>query len=158
MQRQYPTKGVKGYFITLEEPTAEQREVVRNIGRGYVVTLSFSQFRAQMIDARSYLDARMQYPFGSMYDPETQSRTTPSQLIARQLVTRFGDTLEVEDIHRKLQSGETLLLVGDYGAGKSTTLREIFVALRSNYFLNRTGRFPVHLNPNPPKEGVGLAS
>ena len=146
MQRQYPTKGVKGYFITLEEPTAEQREVVRNIGRGYVVTLSFSQFRAQMIDARSYLDARMQYPFGSMYDPETQSRTTPSQLIARQLVTRFGDTLEVEDIHRKLQSGETLLLVGDYGAGKSTTLREIFVALRSNYFLNRTGRFPVHLN------------
>ena len=117
MQRQYPTKGVKGYFITLEEPTAEQREVVRNSGRGYVVTLSFSQFRAQMIDARSYLDARMQYAFGSMYDPETQSRTTPSQLIARQLVTRFGDTLEVEDIPRKLQSGETLVLVGDYGAG-----------------------------------------
>ena len=146
MQRQYPTKGVKGYFITLEEPTAEQREVVRNIGRGYVVTLSFPQFRAQMIDARSYLDARMQYPFGSMYDPETQSRTTPSQLIARQLVTRFGDTLEVEDIPRKLQSGETLVLVGDYGAGKSTTLREIFVALRSNHLSNRTGRFPVHLN------------
>ena len=59
MQRQYPTKGVKGYFITLEEPTAEQREVVRNIGRGYVVTLSFSQFRAQMIDARSYLRPTM---------------------------------------------------------------------------------------------------
>ena len=146
MQSQYLTKGVKGYFITLEEPTAEQREVVRNIGRGYVVTLSFSQFRAQMIDAPSYLAARMQYPFGSMYDPETQSRIVPSQLIARQLVTRFGDTLEVEDIPRKLHSGETLVLVGDYGAGKSTALREIFVALRFNYLSNRTGRFPVHLN------------
>ena len=93
MQRRFPTKGVKGYFITLEEPTADQREVVKRLGHGYVVTLSFSQFRTQMIDAQSYLDARMQYPFGSMYDPETQSRTTPSQLIARQLVTRNGDTL-----------------------------------------------------------------
>ena len=146
MQRQYATKGVKGYFITLEEPTAEQRDVVRNLGRGYVVTLSFSQFRAQMIDAQSYLNARMQYPFGSMYDPETLSRTAPSQLISRQLVTRYGDTLEVNDIPPKLQSGETLVLVGDYGAGKSTTLREIFVALRSDYFSNRTRRFPVHLN------------
>ena len=146
MQRQYPTKGVKGYFITHDEPTAEQRDAVKRLGRDYVVTLSFSQFRAQMIDARSYLDARMQYPFGSMYDPETQSRIAPSQLIARQLVTRDGATLEIDDIPRKLQNGETLVLVGDYGAGKSTALREIFVALRNNYFSNRTGRFPVHLN------------
>ena len=146
MQRRYPTKGVKGYFITLEEPTAEQREAVRKFGHGYVVSLSFPQFSAQMVDARSYLDARMQYPFGSMYDPETQSRTSPSQLISRQLVTRSGDTSDVDEIPQKLHQGETLVLVGDYGAGKSTTLREIFVALRSDYFLKRTGRFPVHLN------------
>ena len=31
MQHRYPTKGVKGYFITLQEPTAEQRETVRNL-------------------------------------------------------------------------------------------------------------------------------
>ena len=75
MQLHYPTKGVKGYFITLEEPTAEQRGAVRKLGAGYVVSVSFSQFRTQMIDSQSYLEARMQYPFGSMYDPETESRT-----------------------------------------------------------------------------------
>ena len=63
----------------------------------------------------------------------------------------------MNDIPRKLECGETLVLVGDYGAGKSTTLREIFAALRSNYFSKRTSRFPVHLNlsPNPPKDGLG---
>ena len=146
MQRRYVTKGVKGYFITREEPTAEQREAVRKLGHDYVVCLSFSQFRAQVIDAQSYLDTRTEYQFGSMYDPETQSRTTPSDLISRQLVTRDGDVLEVEDIPRRLHDGETFVLLGDYGAGKSTTLREIFLALRSLYFSDRTSRFPVHLN------------
>ena len=146
MQNRYQTKGVKGYFITREEPTVEQREAVKKLGNGYVVCLSFTQFRAQMIDAQSYLDARVQYPFGSMYDPETQSRTTTSHHIPRQLVTRGGDTLEVDDIPPRLQSGESLVLVGDYGAGKSTTLRDIFMSLRSNYLSKRTGRFPVHIN------------
>ena len=146
MQRRYPTKGVKGYFITLEEPTSEQRDSVRRIGKGYVVSLSFSQFRSQMIDARSYLNARLQYPFGSMYDPETKSRTTPSHLISRHLVTRNGEALEIADISPRLDQGESIVLVGDYGAGKSTALREMFVTLRSSYLSKPTGRFPVHLN------------
>ena len=146
MQVRHPTKGVKGYFITLEEPTVEQRDVVRRLGHGYVVSLSFAQFRTQMIDGKSYLDARMQYPFGSMYDPDTRSKTVPSQLIARQLVTQKGDTLEVGDIAQRLDQGGSFVLVGDYGAGKSTTLREIFAALRSDYFSKRIGRLPVHLN------------
>ena len=119
MQRHYPTKGVKGYFITLEEPTAEQRGAVRKLGAGYVVSVSFSQFRTQMIDSQSYLEARMQYPFGSMYDPETESRTKPSQLIARQLVTRNGDTLEVNNIPRELECGETLVLAGERHRGSA---------------------------------------
>ena len=146
MQRRYPTKGVKGYFITFEEPTAEQRDSVRQVGKGYVVSLSFSQFRSQMIDAQSYLNARLQYPFGSMYDPETKSRTIPSHLISRHLVTRNGMTLEISDIPPRLHQGESIVLVGDYGAGKSTALREIFVSLRSSYLSQPTGRSPVHLN------------
>ena len=146
MQKQYPTKGVKGYFITREEPTADQREVVRKLGNSYVVSLSFAQFRQQMIDVESYLSCRMEYPFGSMFDPDTQSRTKPSEFISPVFATREGEELGVSDITRRLETGDSFLLVGDYGAGKSTTLRQVFVELRSRYFSKKTNRFPVHLN------------
>ena len=146
MLKRFPTKGVKGYFLTREEPTVEQRQVVHKLGASLVVSLSYAQFRGQMIDAHSYLACRMEYPFGSMFDPETQSRVTPSKLIPPQFITQSGDVLGVADISQKLDDGQTLLLVGDYGTGKSTTLREVFAQLRSRYFAEGTGRFPVHLN------------
>ena len=142
----HPTKGVKGYFITLDEPTAEQRQVVSKIGAKYVVCLSYAQFRGQMIDAQSYLACRMDYAFGSMFDPETQSRVEASQLIPPQFAIQRGEVHGVPDVVRRLESGETLLLMGDYGTGKSTTLREVFGELRSRYFSKKTNCFPVHLN------------
>lgn len=147
MQAEYPMKGVKGYFITRDEPTAEQREAVRRFGKGLVVSLAYAQFRRQMIDAASYLECRMDYPFGSMFDEDTESRTDTSDLISPQFTTDLGETLHVSSILRMLENGRSFVLVGDYGAGKSTALREVFVALRSRYFLaNQTGRFPLHLN------------
>ena len=146
MSAVHPTKGVKGYFITLEEPTAEQRQIVNTMGGGYVVCLSYSQFRSQMIDAQSYLVSRMDYPFGSMFDPETQSRVEASQLIPPEFGTERGEVYGLSDIVRRLDNGETLLLMGDYGTGKSTTLREVFAELRSLYFSKKIVRFPVHIN------------
>ena len=146
MQRKHPRKGVKGYFITREEPTVEQREAIRKLGDNLVVSLSYSQFRNMIIDAQSYLGCRMEYPFGSMVDPDTNSRTTPSDLISPHFTTESAETLLISDIFPRLEAGEKLILVGDYGAGKSTALREVFVALRSRFLANTGERFPVHLN------------
>ena len=137
---------VKGYFITFEEPTADQRGAVNRFGGDLVHALSYSQFRALMIDAPAYLELRKRYQFGSMFDPDTHSRTEPTHLIAPNLATPSGETLGVKDIVPRLEAGETFVLVGDYGAGKSTTLREVFVELGSRYSVNKSGRFPVHLN------------
>ena len=147
MQRQHPMKGVKGYFITRDEPTADQREVVRKFGDGLVVSLSFAQFRRQMIDAESYLECRINYPFGSMFDRDMESRTQAIDLISPQFVTDSGEINYVRDVEEGLSRGNSFVLVGDYGAGKSTALREVFVALRASYFsAKQTSRFPVHLN------------
>ena len=147
MQSQYPTKAAKGYFVTLEEPTAEQRDAVKRIAGDRVASLSFAQLRRFMIDASSYLAARIEYPFGSMYDIETESYTAPSGLITPELTTSDGEVLRIIDVRRMLEEGQSIVLVGDYGAGKSTTLRELFVALRARYFTShQQGRFPVHLN------------
>lgn len=147
MQRQYPMKGVKGFFITRDEPTADQREAVRRLGDGLVFSLSLAQFRRQMIDSESYLECRIRYQFGSMFDRDSESRTETPDLISPQFVTTSGYVINVREVEERLSKGDSFVLVGDYGAGKSTALREIFVALRSRFFSNRqTGRFPVHLN------------
>ena len=147
MQSQYPMRGVKGYFITREEPTAEQREAVRKFGGSLVVGLSYGQFRRQMIDAESYLQCRLDYPFGSMFDRDTGSRTETGGLISPRFTSDSGASIGISDIQQRLLNGESIAVVGDYGAGKSTALREVFGGLRSGYFsANQTGRFPVHLN------------
>ena len=147
VQRQHPMKGVKGYFITRDEPTADQRDAVRGLGDGLVVSLSFAQFRRQMIDSESYLECRINYQFGSMFDRDSESRTESSDLISPEFVTTSGEVIHVREVEERLSKGSFFVLVGDYGAGKSTALREVFIALRSRYFSDRrTGRFPVHLN------------
>ncbi len=66
----HPDKFVKGWFVTLHEPTADQRAVFQKV-RGRIVAVSFDQFRSRLVDARSYLSSRDNYPFGSVRDPET---------------------------------------------------------------------------------------
>ena len=45
-----------------------------------------------------------------------------------------------------ISEGRTVVLLGDYGAGKSMTLREVYRELRSDYFRGQTSKFPVYLN------------
>src|SRR3954469_16418300 len=70
----HPSKFVKGWFVTLEEPTADQRAAVKNVAardKVQIVAVSFDQFRAKLIDARTYLTHRQRYPFGSVRDPQS---------------------------------------------------------------------------------------
>src|SRR6185437_1796460 len=73
----HQTKFTKGWFVTLHEPTADQRSAVKEtaarekLQAAQVVAVSFDQFRSQLVDARSYLTQREHYPFGSVRDPST---------------------------------------------------------------------------------------
>ncbi len=70
LARKHPAKVVKGFFVTLHEPTADQKTAIADQRSG-LVALSFDQFRSKLVDARSYLQARQNYPFGSVADPDT---------------------------------------------------------------------------------------
>ena len=65
-----PHKFIKGWFVTRDEPTADQRDVFKR-DRNRILAISFEQFRSKLIDAYSYLDARDNFAFGSLRDPET---------------------------------------------------------------------------------------
>lgn len=140
------TRVVRGWFITRDEPTADQRQVA-NRHRDIINTLSFSQFQARLVDSRTYLSLRDQYAFGSVRDPGTGQRDTTIEYVSLDLAK--GDSRDVvsrSDIVDLVSKGNTVVLLGDYGAGKSMTLREIYRDLRKSHLKGETSIFPVLLN------------
>jgi len=147
-----PTKFIKGWFVTLDEPTAEQRTAVKEtvakekLQAAQVVAVSFDQFRAQLVDARSYLDRRRSYPFGSVRDPTTGASTFNLQYMPLTILDQTGNEYDAHAIGEGLLTGASYILVGDYGAGKSATMRELFLDLAERFWRNKTLTFPILLN------------
>lgn len=125
-----PQKFIKGWFVTLEEPTADQRTVFGRT-QGRIVAVSFDQFRSRLVDARSYLSARKDYPFGSVRDPETGAARVDLDYVPLDILDETGGLHSVESISALLQTGGRFVVLGDYGAGKSATVREIHFDLQA---------------------------
>jgi len=141
----HPTKFMKGWFVTLNEPTADQRSVIAKY-QGRIVACSFEQFRSQLVDARSYLALRQKYPFGSVRDPASGAAIHDLSYVPLDLVDATGNVFSVPTIARHLEAGTPVLLTGDYGAGKSSTTRQIFLEMARGYWEGKSHTFPICLN------------
>jgi NACHT domain len=145
LQAKNPQKAVKGWFVTKEEPTADQRHIINRYPE--VVAVSFHQFQSKLVDASLYLNLRENYPFGSVRDPATGEAKQNIDYIPLDFVESGTQMLwNAEAIKNGLIAGKRYVLLGDYGAGKSMTLRELYRELRKAYFKQRTARFPIYLN------------
>ncbi len=147
-RKKYALKSVKGWFVTLNEPTADQRDVVHT-NSSAVVAVSFRQFKSQIIDADTYIELRKQRPFGSMEDlsVDENDETRRFYYIKQSIVSdETGREWTAYELADSVLNGDRFILSGDYGAGKSTTTREIFYHLANKYRKNRISRFPIILN------------
>jgi hypothetical protein len=147
----HPTKFIKGWFVTLEEPTAEQRTAIRAILQkektgSQIVAASFDQFRSRLVDARSYLSARRLYAFGSVRDPESGAHDFDLSYVPIELLDTAGNLSGISTVASALLQGSGAVFLGDYGAGKSSTLRELFIDLMQRFWRNDSLRFPILLN------------
>lgn len=146
LQPKHPQKAIKCWFITREEPSPDQRTAIREKFNS-VTALSFSQFQGKLIDVGSYLTLRMNYPFGSVRDPANPSSREDIEYVPLDLIEASTQALwSVEEIQRGLLEARRFIIFGDYGSGKSMTLREIFRELRAAYLKNRTVKFPLYIN------------
>ena len=137
---------IQGWFITRDEPTAEQRGLA-NQQRDGINILSFLQFQGRLIDSRTYLDARDNYRFGSVRDPNTGDNEPAVKYVPLDLVrTDTPANVRRKDVLSLLEEGRTVVLLGDYGAGKSMTLREFYRTLKRRHLKGETSAFPVYLN------------
>lgn len=138
-------KPIQGWFVTRDEPTAEQRGVANQ--QDGVNVLSFLQFQARLIDSKTYLDARDNYRFGSVRDPKTGDKEPTVKYVPLDLlrVDTLGNVPRA-DVLSFLDEGRIVVLLGDYGAGKSMTLRDIYRTLKRRHLKGETSTFPVYLN------------
>ena len=145
IQNRSGNRAVRGWFVTRNEPTADQHDVAKKY-RSNINTLSFSHFQARLIDSRAYLSARDDYVFGSVRDPATGQPKPNIDYVPLDLVRIDSrEIISRNDFISLVLKGCTVILLGDYGAGKSMTLRELYHDLRKKHFKN-AAMFPVYLN------------
>jgi hypothetical protein len=146
LQRKPDAKPVKCWLVTKHEPTADQRSAAGAAG-GHIHVLSIAQLEARLIDAATYLSARTNYPFGSVRDPSSGHPDPKTGYVP--LTVLEPESAELWDIAAmsdELANGGRIVLLGDFGAGKSMTAREVFRRLRTEFLSRRLNRFPIYLN------------
>lgn len=142
-----PTKAVKGWFICSSEPTAHQLDAVRRLGKGFVHGMSFTAFQQRLIDVAGYISQCRKHSFGSARNPDTDSNDNLDEYVevaAKQRDSREGHN--ARELASSIQLGKRIILLGDYGTGKSMMLREIFRLLSADYYSRRTMAFPIYIN------------
>ncbi len=144
LERRTRHKGVRRWFITRDEPTADQRQVAE---RFQVTAVSFTQFQSRLVDSRSYMAARDEYFFGSVRDPATGDKDPSVDFVPLGLSSlRDRSTKSLNELLANIQSGGRVVVLGDYGAGKSMTLRYIYQQLRRRNVSGESAAFPVFIN------------
>jgi len=115
----------KCWMIVLDEPTPEQRTIAKS---RVVTLLSIEEFARKLINKDEYIRLRMNHPFGSVADPVSGETGFNSVQYFPQYARdiKNGQTLKITDIVQALWNGETICLLGDFGSGKSVSIREVF--------------------------------
>lgn len=146
-QRSDSIKGAVGWFVTQLEPTADQREAVKVAGKNQVKCVSFAQFQQAVIDVPDYFAKRENHLFGSVADPTSGDTNFKGEYLPLDFLSADNsDSLDLPTICKELREGKSYVMLGDYGAGKSMTLRELYYHLRNEYRNGGGSTFPVYLN------------
>lgn len=148
-RNRHQDKPIQCWLVFRHEPTAEQRDVVRQTLKKHNANInctSFQQFQSKLIKAQNYLSARDNYRFGSIRNPKDDSAGSDLHYVDLDILDSSNSLWSLEKIANQIATGGKLELIGDYGAGKSMTLREIYKTLRSQYLKSQSSRFPIYIN------------
>lgn len=145
-------KSFQGRFVTESEPTADQRHAVGKIAKQYGVDIhpmSLLTLRKWMIDTENYIALRLNAPFGSagMSMQALREKGRPRYVQPTFVDVANARQLDLAAVLDRIKSGGRIVIRGDYGAGKSAALAELFTVLRKDYFKDPSNcQFPIHIN------------
>ena len=102
-----------------------------------IMVLSLDNFARIFFDFTTYKNARERNAFGSAVNPLTGKKDDSEYVPVTYINLSKGSVITVEDISRQLVGGKHIVLLGEYGSGKSRCLKQIFKSLSdtagSNY-------------------------
>lgn len=141
-------KSLTGWFVTREEPNADQRKAISQVLQGSKVAvhaISIATLQHRLCDSEKYLNARTNAPFGSIAYSSRQN--LPDVKVRISFFGKGAAELSLQDVVTQLLSGKRFLLSGEFGTGKSYALREIYTTLRKMHFRkHKLTPFPLHIN------------
>ena len=118
----------------------------------YVEAMTIHQFAERLFNFKKYLYLRKQKTFGSAVDPMTGNNDAYNYVPVNYFEEKYGK-LTLKNIVDFILAGKYIVLLGEYGSGKSRCLMELFLKLADKskeYY-----KYPIHINL---KENWGLNS
>ncbi|MGN6428058.1 MAG: NACHT domain-containing protein [Leifsonia sp.] len=143
-----PLKARTGWFVTRAEPTADQRSAVEAVASRVgerIHAISIATLHQRICNSELYIQSRDNAPFGSI--TFGASANSPAANVPIEVKRASGESVSLEDMGSQLIAGNRVLIVGNYGVGKSHTLRELYRRLRKEHFKRgKLTPFPIHIN------------
>ena len=139
-------KLVQLWIITRSEPTADQRKICKGTNARIQ---SIEEFRRNILDVPLYMKLRLRHVFGSASDPRTESSELPLDEYVSLPITSHDKPNEehsISSLARRLEDKGVIVLLGEFGAGKSLSIRELFLELRRRHSTTGMGLIPVPIN------------
>ena len=130
----------KCFFITLDNPTPA---LIAAGKAAHVKVYSAWQFLNIMLGLSDYVAARKNLAFGSAIDLYS-GEPDQNEYVQVNYFSDSGEAYSTERIVTELVKGRTIVLIGDYGTGKSRCVKEVFAALASNQ--HRHFKYPIAIN------------
>ncbi|WP_374419999.1 NACHT domain-containing NTPase [Chromobacterium sp.] len=120
----------RAFIIISKEPT----QGMIDIGKAHKIqVVSINTFSQQAFNFLSYKTIRLDGTFGSAIDPISGKPDTNDFIPVTYLINGEEKSVSVQDICEKLSKRNRLILLGEYGTGKSRCVREAFQILAKTY-------------------------
>jgi energy-coupling factor transporter ATP-binding protein EcfA2 len=119
----------KFYLVLKNEPTNSMKTTANG---AKIKVISYESFSKDFFDINSYRFARNQKIFGSSVNPISGKPDTHSYTPVHYENENSKKELSLIDISKYLKDGKRLVMLGNYGTGKSRCIRELFQVLDTN--------------------------
>lgn len=129
------------YIVLAGIPTLSMREAGESQN---IDVCSVDEFERDLFDFPSYVNLRQSRQFGSAVDPKTGTTDERPFITVGYVDKEKGSTLNTVDVVNDLIKRRRIVLIGDYGTGKSRCVREVFRTLSSR--TAEAASFPVAIN------------